>query len=107
MANIHREAVNLPVQNRNVAVGVTAVKVNPFGFKFVKGIQLYAPGSSDANPNTSTIWLGGPGVTADQVIETGGFPLVPGSSLMLPAEFADGLYVISASASQVLTWLGV
>lgn len=107
MSNIHREAVNLPIQNRNVAVGVTAVKVNPFGFQFVKGIQLYAPGTSDANPNTATIWLGGEGVTANQGIETGGFPLVPGSALFLPAEFANSLYVISASASQILTWLGV
>ena len=107
MSNIYREAVDLPVQNRNVAVGVTAVKVNPFGFKFVKGIQLYAPGSSDATPNTATVWLGNIGVTADQAIETGGFPLVPGSSLMLPAEFVDNLYVISGSASQILTWLGV
>jgi hypothetical protein len=107
MANVHREAVDLPVQNRNVAVGVTAVKVNPFGFKFVKGIQLYAPGSSDATPNIATIWIGNAGVTADQAIETGGFPLVPGSSLFLPTEFVENLYVISASASQILTWLGV
>ena len=107
MANIRRETVDILAQHRNVAVGVTAVKVNPLGFKFVKGIQLYAPGSSDATPNIATIWLGGPGVTADQAIETGGFPLVPGSSLFLPSEFVDGLYVISASASQILTGLGV
>jgi hypothetical protein len=107
MTNVYREAVNLPVQNRNVAVGVTAVKVNPFGFQFIKGIQLYAPGSSDDTPNTATIWLGNIGVTANQAIETGGFPLVPGSSLFLPAEFITDLYVISGSASQILTWLGV
>jgi len=107
MANEYREAVDVLVQHRNVAVGVTAVKVNPFGFKFTKGIQLYAPGVLDANPNTSTIWLGGANVTADQVIETGGFPLVPGSSLFLPSEFVSGLHVISAAASQILTWLGV
>jgi len=107
MTNVYREAVDLLVQNRNVAVGVTAVKVNPLEFKFVKGIQLYAPGSSDVTPNTATIWLGDAGVTANQAIETGGFPLVPGSSLFLPNEFVSGLYVISASASQILTWLGV
>lgn len=107
MTSVDKESVNLPVQNRNVAVGVLAVKVNPFGFKFIKGIQLYAPGSSDATPNTATIWLGNSGVTYNQAIETGGFPLVPGSSLFLPLEFVDDLYVISASASQILTWLGV
>ncbi len=107
MANVHREAVDLLIQNRNVAVGTTAVKVNPFGFKFIKGIQLYAPGGADVNPNTAPLWLGNVGVTSDQAIETGGFPLTPGSSLFLPAEFATGLYVISGSASQILTWLGV
>ncbi len=105
--DVRREAVNFPIQNRNVAVGVAAVEVNPFGFRFIKGIQLYAPGSSDVTPNTATIWLGNANVTSDQVIETGGFPLVPGSSLFLPAEFAADLYVISGSASQILTWLGV
>jgi hypothetical protein len=107
MTNIHREAVNLPVQNRNVAVGVSAVKVNPYGFQFVKGIQLYAPGASDATPNTETIWLGNAGVTADQNIETGGFPLIPGSAFFLPTEFISDLYVTSATGSQILTWLGV
>ncbi len=107
MTNVHREAVNLPVQNRNVAVGVTAVKVNPFGFQFTKGIQLYAPGPNDATPNTATVWIGNAQVTSDHAIETGGFPLIPGSSLFLPVEFVDDLYVISASASQLLTWLGV
>ncbi len=105
--NVHREAVNFPIQNRNVAVGVAAVEVNPFGFRFIKGIQLYAPGSSDVAPNTATIWLGNINVTSDQDVDTGGFPLVPGSSLFLPSEFVDGLYVISGSASQILTWLGV
>ena len=107
MTNTYRESVNLTIKTRNVSVGTTAVLINDFGFKFVKGIQLYAPGSSDANPNTETIWLGNSGVTADQAIETGGFPLVPGSSLFLPSEYIYGLYVISATGSQILTWVGV
>ncbi len=107
MSNIYQETVDLLMQHQNVAVGTVAVLVNPFGFKFVKGIQLYAPGIADDVPNTSSIWIGSSGVTADQALETGGFPLVPGSSITLPAETVKGLYVISAAPGQILTWLGV
>jgi hypothetical protein len=107
MANVHREAVDVLVQTRNVIVGVTAVKVNPIGFKFIKGILLRAPGTTDPSPNVAPIWIGGANVTANQAVETGGFPLVPGASLNIPSEFLNGLYAISTSASQVLTWVGV
>lgn len=107
MANVYREAVNTLVQTRNVIVGTSAVKVNPIGFKFIKGILLRTPGTTDPSPNTAPIWIGGANVTADQAVETGGFPLVPGASLNIPSEFLSGLYAISTSASQVLTWVGV
>jgi len=107
MANLHREAVDLLVQTRNVVVGVTAVKINPIGFKFVKGVLLHAPGTSDPSPNTDPIWIGSANVTANQHLETGGFPLIPGSTLEIPSEFLGGLYAISTAATQTLTWLGV
>jgi len=107
MGNLHREAVDVLVQTRNVDVGISAVRVNPIGFKFIKGVLLHAPGTSDPGPNTDPIWIGGPTVTADQAIETGGFPLIPGSTLEIPSEFLGGLYAISTAASQTLTWLGV
>jgi len=107
MSNIYREAVDEQVKNRHVVVGATAVKVNPFGFKFVKGILLRTPGPQDTTPNPVSIWLGNAQVTADNAIETGGFPLVPGSSIFIPAEFVTGLYAISTQASQNLAWLGV
>jgi hypothetical protein len=107
MTNIQREAVNLNVQNRNIVVGLTAVEVNPFGFRFTKGILLRVPGTLDPVPNTTTIWVGNANVTAGTNIETGGFPLVPGSSLYLPVEFVQGLYAISDAADQKLAWLGV
>lgn len=107
MTNVYRETVDIPVQTRNVIVGATAVKVNPIGFKFVKGILLRTPGTTDPSPNVAPIWIGGANVTADQAVETGGFPLVPGASLNIPSEFLDSLYAISTSATQVLTWVGV
>jgi len=107
MVHVYREAVNLPVQNRNLVVGVTAVEINPIEFQFTKGILLRAPGTLDPVPNTTMIWIGPPKVTADDDVLTGGFPLVPGSSLYLPVEFANDLFAISDAADQKLFWLGV
>jgi len=107
MVNVYREAANVVVQNRHVVVGATAVLVNPLGFKFVKGFLLRTPGVGDPTPNTAPIWLGNANVTADSAVETGGFPLIPGASIYIPSEFADGLYAISTAASQDLVWLGV
>jgi hypothetical protein len=107
MTNVYKEAVDAEVQNRNVVVGVAAAKLNPFGFSFMKGILLRTPGTSDPTPNTAPIWLGNAKVTANMEIETGGFPLVPGSSIFIPAEFLKELYAISTQADQNLAWLGV
>ncbi len=107
MTNIYREAVDAKVQTRNVVVGVAAVEVNPLEFRFVKGILLRTPGTTDPTPNVAPIWLGHVNVTADSAVETGGFPLVPGASIFIPVELLTGMYAISTSASQVLTWMGV
>jgi len=107
MSSNLREAVDVNVQNRNVVVGLTAVKVNPLGFRFTKGILLRTPGTLDAVPNAASVWIGMVNITADTNIETGGFPLVPGSSLFLPVEFLEGLYAISTSTDQNLAWVGV
>jgi len=107
MSNVYRESVNLKIQNRHVVVGVTAVEVNPFGFQFVKGILLRAPGTLDPTPNTTSIWIGNASITAGTNIENGGFPIIPGASLFLPVEFVEDLYAISDAADQKLAWLGV
>ena len=107
MGNIYQESVDVEVQHRNVVVGTSVVIINPFRFKFVKGILLRTPGTQDPVPNTAPIWIGNAKVTADADPNTGGFPLIPGSSIFLPVEFLDGLYAISTQASQSLSWLGV
>lgn len=107
MSNVYREAANVEVQNRNVLVGTTAVKINPFEFRFVKGILLRTPGTQDPTPNIAPVWIGSSIVTADLDIETGGFALIPGSAVYLPVEFLTKLYAISTQASQYISWLGV
>jgi hypothetical protein len=102
-----KETITNQVLNRNLVIGVTAVKINDIGFRFIKGILLRAPGTVDPTPNTATIWIGSPSVTADMAVETGGFPLPPGASIFIPTEFLNGLHAISTQADQNLAWLGV
>jgi hypothetical protein len=107
MANIEKETVDLLVQNRVVIVGMTAGLINDFKFRFIKGIVLYTPGTLDPVPNTAPIWIGNAKVTADLEIETGGFPLVPGSQITFPTEYLKDLYAVSTTADQRLLWIGV
>lgn len=107
MTNIEKESVDIPVQNRVVVVGTTAVLVNPFKFRFMKGALLYLPGTLDPVPNTAPIWIGNEKVTADLAVETGGFPLIPGSSLNIPTDYLEGLYAVSTAVDQHILWIGV
>jgi len=107
MTNVYKESVENPVHVKNLTVGTTAVKVNPQGMQFVKGILIRAPGSLDPTPNGSPCWFGPATVTADAHADTGGFPLLPGDSLFIPSEYLENLYAISDQASQNLAWMGV
>ncbi len=89
-----QESIDAIVNNRNVTIGATAVKIDTIGFRFIKGILLRTPGPNDPVPNAATVWIGSSLVTADMAIETGGFPLPPGASIFLPVEFLSGLYGI-------------
>jgi len=88
-------------QHGHASVGVAAAVVEENAHDFDHGIVFYA--SSD---NTDTIWIGKTGVTADSNVLTGGFPLVPGSGIVLPISEMANLYAISGTASQDLAWLG-
>lgn len=107
MTNLARESVDDSVRNRNLIIGTTAIEVNPKNFRFIKGALLRTPGAEDPEPNTVPIWIGSSLVTADSDTESGGFPLLPGSSIFIPSEFLSGLYAISSAANQKLAWLGL
>jgi hypothetical protein len=107
MANIEKETLEVPVQNKVIVVGITPVLVNPARFRFMKGVILYVPSQLDPVPNTAPIWLGNNLVTPDLAIDTGGFPLVPGSQITFPTDYLDGLFAVSTAADQHLIWIGV
>ena len=86
--------------------GVTATKLTPHSIKLNQGLLFRCPGSKDPTANTKPVWVGRSGVTADST-DTGGMPVVPGSSLFIPIDDPSELYVISTSADQDYAWLGV
>jgi hypothetical protein len=73
----------------------------------LKGILLRAPGSGDDSPNSAPVYVGGAGVTADNMPETGGMPICPGETLFVPLENLELLYAISTAANQQLAWIAM
>lgn len=107
MPNTEKESIESVILNSNVAIGTTAVLINPQKFRFMKGILLHAPGEPESAPNSAVVYIGNQNVTADTHAETGGFPLPPGSSLFVPSDILVGLHAISSSAAQLLSWIGI
>lgn len=83
-------------------IGVAASALNLLISNLRYGIILLA--DSD---NTVNIWIGKSNVTADNNATTGGFPLIPGSSIELPFSDMQDLYGISTDADQNLVWMGI
>ena len=83
------------------ATQLTAIEV-PGGN--AQGVLIKAPGPTDDDPNTLSVFLGNQHVTADQG-GRGGMPLAPGESITLPITTASRLYVIAADTNQKLNWI--
>lgn len=86
----------------NSVIDVTASVLNDQVRRLKYGIIFLA--NTD---NTKTIWIGKSNVTANSDPLSGGFPIVPGGSLMLPFSDLQNLYAISTAADQILTWIGM
>lgn len=88
-------------------VGATAVKLTDLAFFCMKGVVIRAPGTDDPVPNTAVIWVGSAAVTADSDPGTGGMPIAPGESIVLPIDDPTTAWVVSTAANQDVAWLGV
>jgi hypothetical protein len=89
-----------------VEVGTDRVKISEIAYPLLKGILVHSPGSEyPGGGNDAVIWVGGPGVTADEE-PTGGIPLIPGATLFLAVTSADKLWAVSTDADQLLSWIG-
>lgn len=88
-----------------LTVGTTAQQLSPLQLNAFKGVLMTAPGSTyPGDGNDAPIWVGGPRVTADDG-PVGGFPIAPGSSMFIPIERIDFLYVISTMENQKIGWM--
>jgi hypothetical protein len=90
----------------HVPVGTTPRRLTTGQFKVARGVLLRAPGTRDPSANTAPIWVGGRGVTADSQ-DTGGMPIPPGESVMVPIEDTSLLYVVSTDEGQDLAWMAI
>jgi hypothetical protein len=92
----------------HTVVGVTAVRLTALTITLKRGVLLRAPGPNDPTPNSAAIWIGTTqNVTADSDPGSGGMPLIPGATLLVPAETLNDLWVISTAGSQDIAWIGV
>ena len=108
MSDTYRETAKKFI-HRHEVVGTSPAKLdNDTGFTPIKGILLRAPGSFDPTPNTHCVWVGGPAVTADSNLATGGMPIAPGESLHIPSDLIEGdIYLVSTGNDQDIAWIGV
>jgi hypothetical protein len=98
---IHGHAV---VTTTSSALAVSGI--NPG--RITRGILIRAPGPNDVGGgNTAVVFLGGSQVTADSNVGTGGVPLPPGASLIVPCRDPSKIFVIAVSGTQDVSWLGV
>ena len=80
--------------------------INPA--RITRGILIRAPGLDDVGGgNTSVIHIGSSAVTADTNAGTGGMPLTPGSSIMVPCRDPSKIFVVAVGGTQDVAWLGV
>lgn len=65
-----------------------------------KGVLIYA------SPNNSApVWIGKQNVTTSGAAE--GFPILPGTSLTVPVDKLDCIWLISTDVNQDIAWIGV
>lgn len=95
----------------NTPVGTSRVRVGK-KLETNQGILVRAPGPNDLDGsdqsigNTAVVYVGDSRVTADHS-QTGGFPLCPGTAVVLPISDPSELYAIATKPNQVLQWIGL
>lgn len=105
MTDVLKESVT-GLKNGVVFVGTSATPLSNSSAKLFKGLLLRCPGPDEDVPNSSPVYVGGDGVTAD-LAETGGVPVLPGDSIFIPLESLAGVYVVAVDEDQSVAWLAI
>lgn len=93
------------LRHGHTVVGSSRVKLTELDVLLNKGVLLRCPGTTDPSPNSAPVWVGSEMVTADSNVGTGGMPVNIGSSLFVPCERANSLWVISTDPLQDIAWM--
>jgi hypothetical protein len=95
------------LQYGHTVVGTTAVRLC-HSFKAYSGVLVRCPlvAEYEGVQNTVAVFIGGPAVTAD-TSSTGGMPILPGSSVVIPIADPSELWVIASAPAQDVAWMGV
>lgn len=106
---IVKESIGV-LKHGHAVAGTTRVQlaVEKLSIPASKGVLVRCPGSNDpGGSNTKEVWLGGPNVTADENLTTGGMPVAPGEALFLPLEDPSLLFVVSTADDQDIAWMSL
>lgn len=107
MTDIERTSVERIIFGvKSVTASATQLTTEQPSDGVYRGVLLKAPGTTDDTPNTLSVFVGNSKVTADQA-STGGFPLAPGESLVLPLTNPSKVYVIATDTAQKINWVMV
>jgi hypothetical protein len=88
--------------------GTERIQITPLDLYLYKGILVTCPGTLyPGEGNDAPVWIGGHRVTADDNPGTGGVPITPGSSMFIPIEKPNELWVISTEEDQKIAWMVV
>lgn len=82
------------------------VQITPLEHVAFKGVLIYCPGSQmPGEGNTAPVWIGGNKIAANDTDGSGGFPIMPGSTMALPVERPNEVWVISSDPGQKIAWM--
>jgi hypothetical protein len=85
-----------------LSVGTTPIKLTEEYEELDRGLVIKADPD-----NTAPVYVGREGLSAGEVEELCGYPLFPGDTVTIEIEDASKIYVVAASGTQKVYWLGI
>jgi hypothetical protein len=85
-----------------LSVGTTPIKLTDEYEELDRGLVIKADPD-----NTAKVYIGREELNAGETDELSGYPLDPGDTITIEIEDASKIYVVAASGTQKVYWLGI
>lgn len=95
-----KESTQNRIYNGVTTVGTTRVRLTDNPTRAIKGVLIKADRS-----NTGDIYVGGPEVTANNAVSTGGMILDSSETVFIAQENAREIYIVASGADQIARWI--